>query len=440
MPQFRYRALDRNGQEISGTVDARDANSAVQQLSTQGFQLRSIDENVQVVQMPAAKPRPAQQSPPVQRPKVEAPRSASGDIKLNQISTTNPNVRIIPRRTKQSTNAELFFIFAQLSNLLRGGIAPTDALTHMVSRSKNQKYVEPFQDMAKITAEGTALSTALEHYPDLFPPGVVGATRAGEEGGYLPEALHVVSEQCHETHKLQRIYWWLGLVVIYAVVCIFTALAGGKGIQRAIAYINNPNDPNNTMGAGFKDAMLGPIGLGLLLFFVLYFGIKIFLRKTGSRRRRHEIALRAPLVGKRASCESLALFSWHLNKLGEAGLSPFASWNLAARAVPNIAYSEKLLQEGVGMGEQTRFSQLFYNSDLFPHEVAAMVETGEMTGTVGGSLEQAMEHSRNEQKVADNLMKAKAGCWGMLLFFGGGMIAFLLLYGAYLRGAFQVLE
>lgn len=442
MPQFRYRALDSNGKEVEGVLDARDANYAVQQLSTQGFRLRSIEENVRVVHKP--KPTPVRPAPktrpsPIARQKAEMPESMTGNVHLNKISSTNPNVRVITRKTKPSTNSELYFIFAQLSNLLRGGITPTDALTQMVSRSRNKKYVEPFRDMAKITAEGTALSTALEHYPDLFPPGVVGAVRAGEEGGYMPEALNVVSEQCHETHKIQRIYWWLGLAVIYVVVAMTVSLAGGEGVRRAISSINDPNDPANTMGAGLRDALLGPIGLGFLLFLVMYIGIKIFLRMTGSRRKRHEIALRTPLIGKRASCESLSLFSWHLNKLGEAGLSPFASWNFAARAVPNIAYSEKLLKEGRNMGEQTKFSQLFYNSDLFPHEVAAMVETGEMSGNVGPSLEQAMDHSRNEQKVADNLMKAKAGCWGMLLFMGGGMIAFLILYISYLKGAVDIL-
>ena len=415
MPQFRYRALDSTGRQVDGALDAHDANSAVQQLSQRGLRIQSIEEGVQLAHRPAP-------------------------VALNRLPDQPPAVGVVARKTKPSNNSEVFFLFAQLSNLLRGGIAPADALTTVGGRNKNKKYDGPLRDMAAMTAGGAELSSALEHYPDLFPPGVVGGVRAGERGGYLPEACQVISEQAHETHKLQRVYWWLGAVLILMAFTFAAAMAGGTGIERAIDSINNPNDPNNTVLAGMTSALLGPVGIALLLFFALYFGTKIFLRRTASRGRRHAIALKTPLVGQRASSESLALFSWHLNKLGKAGLSPFASWNLAASAVPNIAYSDRLMKVGGGMGESTRFSSLFYNSDLFSHEISATMETGEMTGEIGPALDQAMDYSRAEQKTADTLLKAKAGCWATLLLTGGGMIAFLLLYVRYLTSAFKVLE
>ncbi|MCH8978742.1 MAG: type II secretion system F family protein [Armatimonadetes bacterium] len=419
MPHFRYRALDRTGRHVDGGVDAHDANSAVQQLSQRGLRIQSIEEGVQLVHTP--------------KPKQKA-------VALNRLPDQAPAVRVVARKTKPSDNSEVFFLFAQLSNLLRGGIAPVDALTTINGRNRNKKFDGPLSDMAAMTAEGAELSTALEHYPDLFAPGVVGAVRAGERGGYLPEACQVISEQAHETHKLQRVYWWLGAVLILMAFTFAAAMAGGTGIERAIDSINNPNDPDNTVLAGITAALLGPVGLALILFFALYFGTKMFLRRTASRAKRHAIALKTPLVGQRASSESLALFAWHLNKLGKAGLSPFASWNLAASAVPNIAFSDRLIKVGSGMGEATRFSALFYNSDLFSHEISAMMETGEMTGQIGPALDQAMDYSRAEQKTADTMLKAKAGCWAMLLLTGGGMIAFLLLYVKYLTSAFKVLE
>ena len=419
MPQFQYRAVDSTGRQVEGAVNAEDASGAVQQLKELGLRIQRIEEEVQIVRTPEPKP---------------------SAVKINRLPDPSPAVRVVARKTRASNNKEIFFLFAQLSNLLRGGIAPTDALTTVGGRNRNSKFDGPLHDMAGMTAEGAELSTALEHYPDLFAPGVVGAVRAGERGGYLPEACEVVSEQAHETHKLLRIYWWLGVAVILMAFTFAAAFAGGVGIERAIDSINNPNDPANTVGEGIKAALLGPVGIAMAAFFVLFFGVKIFLRRTASRARRHKIALKTPLVGKRASSESMALFSWHLNKLGKAGLSPFASWNLAASAVPNIAYADKLLKIGDGMGESTRFSTLFYNSDLFSQEISAMMETGEMTGQIGPALDQAMDYSRAEQKTIDVLLKAKAGCWAILLTTGGGLIAFLILYGKYLSSSLKVLE
>lgn len=416
MPEFQYRAVDAQGRDVQGALSAPNANAAIQSLGGQGLRVRQISEGATV--------GPAQ-------------RQAAQKIKVPAHATAQP---LPKKRTSASTNGELFFLFAQLSNLFRGGVAPSEALVTLSQRNHNRKYARPLVDMAAMTTEGRSLSEALETYPDLFPPGVVGAVRAGERGGYLSEACGVVSEQCKETHKLQRLFWWVGIAVIVVAVSLAMASAGSVGVDRAIASINDPQNPQNAMVEGLREAFLGITGWSLAAFFVLYFFIKVSLRKTARRPQRHALALRTPIVGKRARAESLALFSWHLNRLGNAGLSPFQAWGLAAAAVPNLAFAHKLEKVGSGMNESTNFSALFYKSDLFPHEIAAVIETGEMTGSIASSLEQAMDYSRADQRAADAALKAKAGCWMFLLIGGGGMIAFMILYGGYLKSATKQLD
>ena len=433
MPQFRYRATNSQGHDLEGTMSAADANAAVVQLSRQGLRLKSIEEGMSVVQPPTYQAQAA--APPIARPQV----------RMNTVSVRAPVAPTLTKvantvKTTSSKNDELFFLFAQLSNLIRSGITTAEALTQMSQRTHNSKFRQPLQEMARMAGEGGSLAAAMEHYPDLFSPGHVGAVRAGENGGYLPEALQVMSDQCKETHKLMRAYWWLGLALIATVTTFAVALSGSVGIDRLIMSINDPNDPKNSLGAGMRDAMLGPVGLGVVLFFVFYFITKAWLRRTDSRFRRHSMALGVPLVGKRAKSENLALFSWHLNKLGKAGISPYTSWNLAADAVPNAAFSEKLRNAGAGMGENTKLSSMLYKSNLFPHEISAIVETGEVTGDLGPSLDQAMDYARADQQVADTTLKIKAGCWATLLIFGGGMIAFMIMYSSYLHSAFKVLD
>ena len=434
MPEFRYKALNGQGHELEGTLSAPDANAAVQQLSRQGLRIKTLAEGAApVLQQPTA--------PQALRPAVSSPRvEMASPVNLNKAGQTPRTSTVVPRHTKPAFNNELFFLFSQLANMLKGGIAPSEALQSMATRHANRKFYEPLRDMAHMAGEGGSLAFAMEHYPDLFSPGIVGAVRAGEEGGYLPEACEVVSEQCHETHKLMRIFWWVGLALIYAAFTFALAMAMERSIDLGIDMINGRKSEMNPAWEGLRDSLFGPVGLAFLVFIVVYFLVKKYLRSTSSRRQRHEIAYRTPLVSKRVASEGLALFSWHLSKLGHAGLSPFASWKLAAQAVPNVAFSERLLDLGQNMNEKTKFSQLFYGSRLFPHEISALVETGEMTGSVGGALEQAMDHARNEQKVVDTMLKAKAGCWALLLIFGVGAIAFLLFYGHYLRSAMRILD
>ncbi len=425
MPEFQYRALDPQGREVRGSLNALNANAAMQSLGGQGLRVKQIQEGVAV--------------PSVAQPRATVRTEPRIPQKINPLQ--QPATQALPKkRTSPSTNGELFFLFAQLSNLFRGGIAPSEALVALSQRNPNKKFVQPLMDMAAMTTEGRPLSDALETYPDLFHPGVVGAVRAGEKGGYLAEACGVVSDQCKETHKLQRLFWWVGIVVIMTAISFAAAFAMTVGVDRAIAGIDNPEDARNTLMSGLKDAFLGIVGVSLLAFFVVYFLVKRSLKNPKRMPQRHRIALAFPIVGNRAKAENLALFSWHLNQLGNAGLAPFQAWGLAADAVPNIEFSKRLQRSGKTMNESTRYSTMFYESDLVPREIAAVMETGEMTGNMASSLEQAMDYSRSDQKMADTVLKAKAGCWMALMIIGGGLIALLIVYGAYGKSAIDRLD
>ena len=179
---------------------------------------------------------------------------------------------------------------------------------------------------------------------------------------------------------------------------------------------------------------------GLAILIIGYYISRARWMRLENTLKRHDVGIKIPIFAQRARNECLALFSWNLNKLATAGLSPFASWQLAADAVPNEAFGENLRQAGHGMSENTKFSELFYRSSLFPHEVAVTIETGEMTGGIEGALEQAMQVSRERQMQSDELLKHKAGCWRILLLAVGTLLGMAIFYRTYFSAAFTILD
>jgi type II secretory pathway component PulF len=431
MPQFRYRALNSQGHELEGTLTAADANAAVTQLSRQGLRLKSIEEGVVVRTAPPTYSQVPQTAP-------------SQPVRLNPISQPKLNaapsqVRPMARESRRSTYNDRRFIFAQLAGLLRTGISPADALNTILSRSSSSKFREPFIDMARMCAEGTSLSDAMAHYPNIFPSGTVGAVRAGETGGYLPDACDTIALQQKETRSIFMWFAGLGISLPWFFVLLMIGISIAAGINRGIDSIVE-GTPGPAVQEGIRDAWKGIVGwlfgLTVVGFLVAYFAG----RMRQFRNFRHRFGLSVPVFKKRAIAENLSHFSYHLGRLAKSGLSPFASWQLAASAVPNEAYSAKLMGLATNMNEQTKLSELMFRSKLFPMETAQLVETGEVTGDLPNAMDQVMDYSREKEKEAKLYIGIKAGCWTFMVFFLGGSIVFLVVYLTYFRGVFRIIE
>jgi general secretion pathway protein F len=430
MPQFRYRALNSQGHELEGTLSAPDANAAVVQLGRQGLRLKSIEESVSVVHVAPPQIRLTSPSGPAYQAvhQVPSPRAQS-----------QAAPRFGKKGSPRSTYNDRQFLFAQLSGLLRSGISPADALYTILSRSGQGKFSAQFDEMAKMCSEGMSLADAMSHYPDMFPDGIVGAVRAGEAGGYLPDACETVSIQQKQTRP---IFWYFAGILLLMPLFIVGVMAGiamAAGINSGIDAIRD-----GTNESAFVDTLVAHIRtIGIPVTLLLFGGgvlCYFVFRGRALRGFRHRVGLAVPPFRWRAYNENLAHFSFHLCQLSKSGLSPFASWNLSARAVPNLAYSRRLVAMAENLNERTKLSELLYRTKLFPRESAQLVETGEMTGDLPRALDQVMDIGRQREKLANVYIGAKAGCWTMMLLFIGPTIIVMIIYLTYMRGVWRIVE
>ena len=358
MPQFRYRALNSQGHELEGTLSATDANAAVTQLSRQGLRLKSIEESVARTPQPSIGHFP--QTAPSMPASVSAPRQAPAAPRWG--------LRSSPR----STYSERQFFFVQLAGLLRTGISPTDSLNTILSRSSGGRFREQFVEMAKMTAEGGSLSDAMAAYPNMFTKGQVGATRAGEQGGYLPDALQTVGEQQKQTRAVFWFFFGVLLLLPVLFILILATISVSAGVNTAIDAVRDGNENSDALKV-MLDSLKGPmsaiffssLGAALLLYFIG--------KHYSFRPLRHRLGLAVPPLRWRAYNENLAHFSFHLGRLAKSGISPFSSWRLAADAVPNERYADRLRKVASELNEKTKLSDLLYRSTFFPRETAPAV-------------------------------------------------------------------
>lgn len=287
---------------------------------------------------------------------------------------------------------------------------------------KDPKYHQSLAMVADAASEGKSISSVLAKWPDLYPEHIVGLTKAGEMGGFLPEAMATISEQAGNAYKFKRFHWWVWLLAINALLSIPLVFMFRHSLLAYIDQLNATGGQNpGGMFAMFivmGRMILWPWGPATLALCALCWILRNYLSTRQMRKFRHEVGLKMPVLGSRARNESVTIFTWVLGKLAKGGVAPNRSWELAVGSVPNIAMQERLQQAGVFANEGSRLSDIVFKSNLFPQEYAPSIATGEMTGDITGALDRLTNVSRTEYEAGtmkSKMFTGSLGCTALII-------------------------
>lgn len=393
MPLFHYKGTDRDGHAIDGNLQAADLDQAAYLLRERGYRLSALQALGDFAPVP----------PPIDLASPQA------------LPVSSPTSTTVTVSTQPASDKDRYFVFAQLAEQIRAGISPAEACKTVAQHLYHEGLKQSLLEMARGAEHGQALSDRMARYPDLYPAGAVGMVRAGEMGGFLPDALLEVSEHAGRAHKFKRSFWYVWLIGINAVISIPLVLLVTRAMLATWRAMDGTTASyGDALRQSYLQKLLWPWGP----LAVLAIGGTFYLRSLlGSRRFeafRHRLGLRWPVFGARARHESVSAFTQTLSRLSRAGLSPARSWSLAADAVPNLEMREKLIETGRRMGDGSKLSDAAHASGLFPQEYASILATGEMIGDVPGALQRLADVSRGEYEAAQTYAKVRGGCWGLL--------------------------
>jgi general secretion pathway protein F len=139
MPQFTYIAQDSSGHQVNGMLDAVTKRDALAQL---------VSKALLPVRITVAEPK-----------------------------KTTKHLRVP------------FGCFAQLADLLRNGVPMLTAIGVLRDQTASPRFKVVLSEIQGRLSDGAALSEALAARSDVFDPITIGIVQAGEEGGFLEEAL-----------------------------------------------------------------------------------------------------------------------------------------------------------------------------------------------------------------------------------------------------------
>lgn len=385
MPFFEYTASDREGKLRRGQIEAPDKLSASHGLSAQGLFVMSVG--------PAQAPPPP---PPVDdeelplRKKLEAIPIEPDTVAVDTVRKIS-----LPQRSWSSMDRALYL--RQLQVMFAAGIPLYRAAASLAEGGEyNMRVLAKLREVPADLERGRSLSKSLD-CSGLFTRLIVSSVRLGEESGRLQSILAALSDNEEQSVQLRRA---LISRLTYPAVVMTAMVSGllvlGHVMSRVIASTPAFAKASSASLLGghlmtlFRHPAFLPamVFLGALLFMA---GRKLW-RRHRVRLLLEGIALRFPIVGpllRRLEANSVTA---HLALLVRSGLGIDRGLGLCADLVRTLSFRRALLtaQEEIRAGEE--LAHCLQRTEVFPEDVLALVQAGELSGSLEQSLETASRY------------------------------------------------
>jgi type II secretory pathway component PulF len=363
MRRFRYVAKSKQGEQVEGVIEALDRSAAAAELRAQGLWATTLE--------PAAGP------------------AAAGWAG----SPLYPLWPIAPATMAQ--------FFSQLAAMLRSGITAHDAMGDVTERIGDGRLRRAASEMALALAEGSSLADQMERYPNFFRPHLVGAIRAGETFGGLPEVLADLAEQLTTEATVRgRLRWpkyYYGTVLIIAALVVPFPFIISRG------------------ASWYVGLLLTRLLPGLALAGVLMAAAVVVLGLPPMAALRSRIVLGVPLFGALVRWTALVRFTRTLQLSQRAGVTLDQGLEAAGMATghPAIEHGGSRAAEIVRAGRS--LAEALGPLRMLPRSLTGMLAAGERAGNLEEALDRAADWAEERRQASVNAITTGAAAGGLAL-------------------------
>lgn len=375
MATYRYSAISRDGEKVSGVVEGFNEFDAAEQ----------IRKTCDIV------------------------------LKLTPVVDKDDDTSLLNRELGGNhLDIKAFTLMcSQFAIILKSGVPIARTVQLIGEKMTNRPLKRMLRNVAKDVEAGRSLSGSfMERGEKLLPPTFIETIRAGEESGSLDRSFDSMSRHYEKQSKTQAkvksamIYPAFVLLIAVAVVAVlmvkvvptFTATfeelgAELPGMTKALIAISN----------FFRDH-----GLKLFAFFaILFIALKLYGNTEEGRIRLDRLQLKLPILGNIARLNAASQYANTMAMMLEAGLPLSKAISITAKVMDNYYIGQSVgkisrrLEEGETLGTSLR------EANCLPDILVDMNMVGEETGELEKTLNTIAGYydSELEQATADALAK-----------------------------------
>lgn len=387
MANFKYKAINSEGQRIEGSQSA-DSESQVREmlLSNQYYPLSIEKENS----------------------KGKSSLSFNRKVKLKDIAVF----------------CRQFYV------MLDSGLSIGKALNILIEQGEKPKLREALIGVNGDLKRGETLANSMRKRKDVFPNLLTSMIDAGERSGNLDIILKRMAEYYEKETKIRgkiksaMIYpIVLGVVAIIAITFILTFVMP-TFVQ--MFEENNVDLPTSTKMVLGTSKMLGKYGI--IIFLILVTAIILlgkYLKSEEGQYKLSVINLKIPVIKKLTQKIIVSRFTRTMGIVSSSGMSLVTSLEIVASVVGNKIAEKELLKvkekvlKGEGLGDS------IMKIKIFPPMLASMVKVGEEAGSLDSILDKTADFYDDE--LEREIQTATALIEPAMIVVMGIIIGFLLI-------------
>jgi MSHA biogenesis protein MshG len=386
---FSYTARDRQGQSVSGSIEA-SSEAAVADMLLQRSQI---------------------------------------PIKIQLQEEKQAGTAIVwPWQLVSMT--ELIIFSRQMYSLMKAGIPIIRAIVGLAESTSSAALNKVLLDLAEQLEKGRTLSAAMAQHPKIFSRLVVSIVHVGENTGRLDESFLQLSsyfEQEMETKKQikQATRYPTFVLFAIAVAMVLMNMLVIPQFATMFAKFNTELPWATKVLLASSNLFVNYWQWMLAVLIGLVWALKLYLQTEKGSYQWSYWKLKTPLMGSIIVRATLGRFSRSFSMMLRAGVPLTSALTLVAEAVDNDYMAEKIreMRKNIERGES--LLRVAVQSELFTPLVLQMLAVGEETGQVDDMLTEVA--SFYEREVAYDLKSLTAKIEPILICIVSGMVLILAL-------------
>ncbi|MBF0227650.1 MAG: type II secretion system inner membrane protein GspF [Desulfobacterales bacterium] len=348
MSVFEYAALNKNGKNLTGIIDADSPQNAKSKLRNQGIFPTSIKETRDFI-----------------RKKED-----------------NTIIKSSYRRVKAY---ELAMTTRQLATLIGAHFPLVNAIDTLIPQTKSKHFKKILAQIKNSIVEGSSFAGALSSYPSIFSQLFINMVKAGESSGTLEIVLERLADIMEKQEALKN---RIKAALTYPILM---AILGTVVLFLLLTFII----PNITsIFTDMKKVLPAPTRflIGTSHFVKSYWWLIVLciasiiltinqIKKTENGRYFFDKRkLSFPIVGEIITKLSTARLSRTLGSLLENGVTMLLALGIVQNIVENVLIKQAVEKAVVDVGKGHELGKSLASSNIFPHLAVQMIQVGETTG------------------------------------------------------------
>jgi type IV pilus assembly protein PilC len=344
MASFAYTAINAEGLELLGEVNAPDLSAAREQLRLRGLLAQDLRE------------KPASGE--------EGMRTAFKKIKPKSL-------QIFSR---------------QFATMIEAGLNIVSSLVILEEQTDDKYLAAIISELRADVEGGLLLSQAMGRHPKVFSRLYVSMVEAGEAAGILDQVLDRVAFQIEKETQIKRRV--KGAMIYPTMVLIFATLVLIGMLMFLVPVFVNIFDQ---LGGELPTLTQWVVNASNLLrdkWFIIFpvlglgiFGIRRYKKTESGRQLWDRIKLKIPMkIGQVVLKVTMARFSRTLSTLVAAGVDIIKALEITGSTSGNWVVEEALSEVRAKVHEGVPIATPLIENPIFPPMVSQMVKIGEETG------------------------------------------------------------